>query len=252
MEQREIDMDKKLTSAFLGYARYDVVANQSGMTFKRWNDRKLEQPQVNALLTSFKVDGVNRFKASNSIPLVISKGHIKMSTINKDENSMEDLKEMELTDEAKKLVSEGKAVIYVASGQHRIAALAQYQEFLEKIRAESLKTRQRLEKLSLDDVDKMEIDDENKIEKPKRDIIDGSLALKGQWMVSIYNYGKHGFQQVLCLCANRRVCDMRHTMLSKNIAQIHYPIICATGLSSYVSRESLPHRFARCCVFNVF
>ena len=44
MEQREIDMDKKLTSAFLGYACYDVVANQSGMMFKWWNDRKLEQP----------------------------------------------------------------------------------------------------------------------------------------------------------------------------------------------------------------
>ena len=87
--------------------------------FKYWNYRKLEQPQVNALLTSFKVDGVNRFKASlNVIPLMILKGHIKLSMINKDKNSMEDLKEMELTNMVKKLASEGKMVIYVVSGQH--------------------------------------------------------------------------------------------------------------------------------------
>lgn len=132
--------------------------------FKYWNYRKLEQPQVNALLTSFKVDGVNRFKASlNVIPLMILKGHIKLSMINKDKNSMEDLKEMELTNMVKKLASEGKMVIYVVSGQHWVAALAQYQDFPEKMHAESLKTQQ-LEKLFMDNVDKMEINKENRVE----------------------------------------------------------------------------------------
>jgi len=189
-EKAEIDLDKKLSVAFIGYARYDVVMNRSMMTFKRWNDRPLLPAQVNWLITSFKVDGVNRFKASNTIPLVISKKYLVSNSYGDDGNTMEDLKEMRLTDDGKKMTQDGKSIIYVASGQHRIVALSQYQTYLEKVKSESMKYRKRLEKKSLDDIDDMEIDQENQVDKPMRDAIDGSLAFKGQWIVAIYDYSE--------------------------------------------------------------
>lgn len=192
-EKAEIELDKRLSEAFIGYARFDVVTHRKDMTFKRWNDRPLLTSQLNGLITSFKVDGVNRFKASNAIPLVVPKKYIVPDTYGSDGNAMENLREMQLTVEAFKAISAGQAVVYVASGQHRIMALDNFQMYLLKIKAESVKTRQRLEKQLLDDVDQMDIDEENKREKPKRDQIDGSLAFKGQWMVAIYDYGEQAF-----------------------------------------------------------
>ena len=39
-------------------------------------------------------------------------------------------------------------------------------------------------------VDQMEIDEENTIEKPKRDEIEGSIAFSSEWMVVVYDFGE--------------------------------------------------------------
>jgi len=186
-EKAEIDLDKKLSVAFVRYVRYDVVMNQSTMTFKKWNDCPLLPVQVNGLITSFKVNGVNCFKASNVIPLVISKKYLASNLYRGNGNAMKDLKEIRLMDNVKMMTQDGKSIIYVASGQHHIVALSQYQRYLKKIKSKSMKSRKQLEKKSLDNIDDMEINQENKVNKPIRDAIDDLLAFKGQWIVAIYN-----------------------------------------------------------------
>ena len=178
-----IEMDRHLSKAFIRYARYDIVAHVKKMRFGEWNDCPLQKAQVNGLITSFKVDRVNRFKPSNAIPIVISKKYVKVGSFGNNGNAMEELKEMEITEEALKLIMERKPVLYVASGQHRIEALSTYQTYL-------MKQRRHLEKKKVDEVNEMEIEEENTIEKPRCDEITGSLAFHGQWMVTIYDYSK--------------------------------------------------------------
>ena len=244
-EQEHIDLEKQLLSAFIGYARYDVLGNKSKLTFHRWNDRKVHATQLNALITSFKVDGVNRFNASNAIPVVISKKHVVNGTYGDDGNAMEELLELKLTEDAEKMIAAKKAVIYVASGQHRIAALEQYQNFLEKLKSESVKARERLEKRAVGEVDDMEIEVENEIEKPKRDEIDGSLAFKGQWLVAIYDLGEsnvnvdHHFAHIVhpLLCANFTVYTFSCAILTKETCTNEF-ICCRCDRENRISRTT--------------
>lgn len=77
-------------------------------------------------------------------------------------NTIEGLKYLKLTMNAMKCVlNRDKPVIYVASGQHHIAALEQYQTILSKAKQESLKGLWSLEKKQVVNVDEMEIDEEN-------------------------------------------------------------------------------------------
>ena len=96
----------------------------------------------------------------------------------------------DLTTDAIKRASETGPVIFVASGQHRIAALERYQAFLGKTKNDSMKSLRALEKKMVDSVDQMEIDEENTIEKPKRDEIEGSIAFGGEWMVVVYDFSE--------------------------------------------------------------
>lgn len=100
-------------------------------------------------------------------------------------------------------------MIVVASRQHRIAALSQYQTFLNKAKSESVRARKHLEKKILDNTDDMEIDEENNKEKPKWDEIEGSIAFGGQWIVAIYDLGESisdsycspAQKTIYCFCA---------------------------------------------------
>ena len=80
------------------------------------------QGQVSKLMASFMAEGVQRFKVSNVIPLVM-KDDLRPGSYRPDANAMEDLKTRELMMDAIKRASETGPVIFVASGQHRIAAL---------------------------------------------------------------------------------------------------------------------------------
>ncbi|KAG9311944.1 hypothetical protein JVU11DRAFT_8205 [Chiua virens] len=203
-EKADVEKDKRLSSALIGYSKFDVVTNKSKMTFRRWNDRDLIKDQVNKLVTSFMVDGVNRFKVANAIPVAIRKEDVKAGSYGSDGHAMEDLKYMELTlDAQKRVIETGQSAIIVASGQHRIAALEQYHTFLGKAKKESVRGMKALEKTKLTDVDDMEIDEENKIAKPKRDEIDGSIAFGGEWIVIIYDLDKLDYELGLHLSRNQ-------------------------------------------------
>ena len=164
--------------------------------------------QVNKLVTSFMIDGVHRFKVSNAIPLAIKKENLKSGSYGPDGNAMEELKYLEFTPES--LAKGGdEPIIYVASGQHRIAALEQYQVFLKKAKQESLKGLRSLEKKPIADVDDMEIDEENRIAKPQRDEIEGSIAFGGEWIVAIYDLGEYMWYINVYICANHVLYDLR-------------------------------------------
>lgn len=59
VEQADIEKDKQLSSAFIGYAKYNVLSNKDSLSFQRWNDHELLAGQVKKLVTSFMVEGVN-------------------------------------------------------------------------------------------------------------------------------------------------------------------------------------------------
>ena len=63
----------KAKQVFLGYTRFDVIKNKARLIFGKYNPWPLITTQVQALVHSFHVDGVDQFNLQFSIPLIIDK-----------------------------------------------------------------------------------------------------------------------------------------------------------------------------------
>lgn len=69
-------------------------------------------------------------------------------------------------------------------------------ETLTKTAGELVKQRQALEQQDAENVTAMEIENENQTRKPKRDALQETLGLGGQWMVVLYDSGERAFSRI--------------------------------------------------------
>ena len=167
-EKHTLELDKRLAKAHIGYAQFDVVEHESKMEFKRWNKRDLKGSQVQGMLKSFLSSGVERFKSANAIPLCVSKKDVKMSSVTQDANMMDELPVFELTEAAmERAKGSGTSVMVCPTGQHRIGALKLYSIEISKELEKSSLARERLESRPLDATDSIDIEQENRVDKPK-------------------------------------------------------------------------------------
>ncbi|KAG6371987.1 hypothetical protein JVT61DRAFT_9005 [Boletus reticuloceps] len=182
-------LEQRARKAIIGYARVDVIEKKSEFKFGEWNTRRLETAQVSRLVQSFLTKGVDRFSMMKAIPLVVSLTDVKTKTYvtkyDPDMDSMRDLPILELQDAAK-----GKQRLLAAGGQHRVHAVVEWVKFMRKRHSESVRDRQTLEKQNVEAVSSTEIEQENNVRKAKRDTIEETLALGGQWIVVLYDAGK--------------------------------------------------------------
>ena len=81
-----------------------------------------------------------------------------------------------------------------AGGQHRLHAVEGWTKILHKQYGELMKQWQNLEQQDNDEVTKMNIETENNMHKPKKDALQETLALGGQWMVILYDYSEYNIQ----------------------------------------------------------
>lgn len=183
------EMEDRAQKAIFGYARLDLIENEGELRFGNWNPRKLKQEHVSRLIQSFLTRGADRFSSTKAIPLVIGKSDVKRGSYAKtytaESNIQSQLPVLEVADAAK-----GKRILIAAGGQHRLHAVKQWQKMLKKQHAELAKERKALEEKDSETVSPEEIRQENKTRKPKRDALEETLALGGQWMVILYDAGK--------------------------------------------------------------
>lgn len=184
-------MAKLAQEAIVGYARLDVIDHKDDFRFGLWNSRDVEKDEVNKLVQSFLTHGADRFSLSKAIPLVVSKKDLKEGTYTTSYtpglDATKDLPILQLASSGKK----GRKLI-AAGGRHRIHAVADWTKILTKQHKELLKARKEEAKPVLDldsegDSTETEIEEVNGREKQKRDILQETLALGGQWMVVLYD-----------------------------------------------------------------
>ncbi|KAF8432328.1 hypothetical protein L210DRAFT_3763940 [Boletus edulis BED1] len=184
--EHKMSMDDRAQKAIFGYARLDLIVDESKLRFGTWNPRPLKQDQVNRLVQSFLTKGADRFAYTKAIPLVVSKTDVKegtyKTTYEPGSHPKRNLPLLEVTEEAK-----GKRMLIAAGGQHRLHAVIQWTKMLTKQLEDMTKNREALEKQDIEMVDEGEIQQENKTSKPKRDSLRETLALGGQWMVILYD-----------------------------------------------------------------
>ncbi|KAG6369061.1 hypothetical protein JVT61DRAFT_1888 [Boletus reticuloceps] len=186
---RKVNLEQQARKAIIGYARVDLIKMRNEFKFGQWNPRRLVEGQVNRLVQSFLTKGADRFSVMKAIPLVVSPSDVKKTTYatnyTVETDSTKDLPILELENAA-----EGKQRLVAAGGQHRVHAVAEWVKFLEKKQGELQRERQTLEKQDADAVTSAEIGRENNVQKVKRDTLEETLALGGQWMVILYDAGK--------------------------------------------------------------
>lgn len=92
---------------------------------------------------------------------------------------------------------EGKTRLMPAGGKHRLEAVKSWVLHLKKEYENLKKQRLVLEAQLPDDTNTMQIDEENDSIKPRRDALAETLALKGQWMVILYDHCKSHFSTLV-------------------------------------------------------
>ncbi|KAF8124615.1 hypothetical protein EV363DRAFT_1132290, partial [Boletus edulis] len=182
-------LDDHARKAVIGYARLDLIEKKEELRFGYWNDRPLKKAQVNSLVQSFLTKGADRFSVTKAIPLVVSQSEMKPGTYKTSYtpgvDAAKDLPILELNDSAK-----GKKRLVAAGGQHRLHAIQEWLNMLKKTHKEMARDRQHVEGQDTDNVAEMDIDIENHSRKAKRDAIEETLALRGQWLVILYDTGE--------------------------------------------------------------
>lgn len=193
--QHKMSMENRAQKAIFGYARLDVIKNKEEFLFGTWNERPLKPGQVSRLVQSFLTKGADRFSYTKAIPLVLKKSDVKEGTYAKTYtpgiDAVLDLPILALEDGKK-----GKKKLVAAGGQHRVRAVEEWTKILNKQHSELELEREMLEQQDSEAVTSTEIWNENEQQKPKRDVLQETLALGGQWMVVLYDRGEF-FHRVL-------------------------------------------------------
>ncbi|KAF8124618.1 hypothetical protein EV363DRAFT_1299778 [Boletus edulis] len=148
---RKTKPEQQAHKAIIGYARVDVITMKTEFKFGQWNPRRL-------------VDGQSYMPETDST---------------------KDLPLLQLEDAAK-----GKQRLVAAGRQHCVHVVGEWVKFLCKRHAELLREHKHLEQQDSEAVTSAEIMKENNVWKVKRDAIEETLALGGQWMVILYDAGK--------------------------------------------------------------
>lgn len=192
---RMLALNKRTQKAIFGYARVDLIEQKEEFRFGTWNERRLQGPQVASLVQSFLTKGADRFSLSKAIPLVVMKTDVKATTyattFSPGMEAAMALPILELQEGAK-----GKRRLVAAGGQHRVHAVEAWTKHLRKQHGELVKQRQALEQQDTENVTAMEIENENQTRKPKRDALQETLGLGGQWMVVLYDSGERAFSRI--------------------------------------------------------
>lgn len=187
--EKKKKLDERAQKAIIGYARLDLIENETELRFATWNPRPLKQEHVKRLVQSFLTKGADRFSYIKAIPLVVDKSDLQEKTYateyKAESNPQSQLPLLKLAAEAR-----GKRLLIAAGGQHRLHAVVQWQKMLRKQHAELAKERKTLEEADIETVTPDEIQNENKTQKPKRDALEETLSLGGQWMVVLYDTSK--------------------------------------------------------------
>ena len=185
LEEAIEDMNKKnakAKTALLGYARFDVIANHDRLEFGKYNQRPIERNHVHGILSSFQVNGVDRFNQLHAIPLVVNKSWLEPGSFIAMGDTPDLLPELKITNSAPR---DWKVI--AAGGQHRVTALGEWQTQIEKQLKE--KKREEAAILSTD----MEMVGEDTLQFLNTEVrmvifeMESILANKGQWIVSIFD-----------------------------------------------------------------
>lgn len=188
LEEAIEDVNKKnakAKTALLGYARFDVIANRDRMEFDVYNQRPIEPNHVHGILSSFQVNGVDRFNQLHAIPLVVNKSWLEPGSFIAMGDTPDLLPELKINDSAPR---DWKVI--AAGGQHRVTALGKWQTQIEK----RLKEKKREESTILSTNTEMVGEDTLQLLNTEvRAMIyemEAILANKGQWIVSIFDDSK--------------------------------------------------------------
>lgn len=134
----KLAVQKKANAAIFGYARIDLLdlEDASDMKWGMWNQRPSQVAQVNRLVQSFLVNGVDRFSPMKAIHLVARPGDLVSKSYSKTLTSAAEtetetmqtfLPLLELRAEL-----HGKMRLQPAGGTHRLKALGSWLSQLKR------------------------------------------------------------------------------------------------------------------------
>ena len=175
----------KAKQAFLGYARFDVIKNKARLIFGKYNPRPLVTTQVQGLVHSFHVDGVDRFNPQFSIPLIVDKSILQPGCWAPDMECVDSLPDLEISEDAPT-----DWEIVAAGGQHRVAALEDWLDRKRKQWKELKNEREKHLRQELENVDTGLLVYLNTTLKRDVEELEGVLHNEGRWMVSLFDKGR--------------------------------------------------------------
>lgn len=178
------DLEEKGRSAFLGYARMDILKRD--FKFGLYNPRPLNHVEMRNILDSFNNNGLDRFSIRSAIPIIIPAEMVDLATVKKDiamdsidrHGSHLPLLSVTWDDD------EQEHGIIAAGGRHRRAALA---EWIKQKESQTRKAKSMWQSLKNRKDDPVPLQDEVAEAKVKYEVNQAMLNLHGMWIVAVYD-----------------------------------------------------------------
>jgi hypothetical protein len=145
----DIAVHREIADATIGFSKLVIDQERiEAFSFGKYNDRKLEQSEVDKLKGSMVENGVLWFDHKNFLPLLVpTADYIDPSSYTKDITLGPNLPELKLSAKGRE---EYRKFIW-ASGQHRVQALVDYRKDLQA-NIDSLQTQQEAAELTSSDL----------------------------------------------------------------------------------------------------
>lgn len=169
-------LDAQVAKCRVGVAWIDLLTIPNALTFGTFNDRVLEDAEVNKMIASFKASGIVSMKDVSAIPIILDvRRLVDAKGLVKDFSEVDEVKELALKD---------KNAIIVASGQHRYAAVRRY---YESLREELSGLEKQLEKIAgLKNLTEDHVRTHQELRESIA-LLKGQMDGMGEWGVIVYD-----------------------------------------------------------------
>jgi hypothetical protein len=212
------DRDELCHSAFLGYAKDDLLAINP--IWREWNKRPLVSAKVKQTMESFKKHKIQRYLPKNRIPLLVRREWLNVKALQQTlGNGGDELPFIDWVGETH------VGAIYGASGQHRFEALKDCKEKikndLEKAVKDMKKAHKEVEELRTANLLENEGGEELIGLRVQVRRLQGELKIAGYWGFALYDYGMNDFFSKLLHIYNEfsELATAKHGQIAKILSE---------------------------------
>ncbi|KAG0692405.1 hypothetical protein DFH29DRAFT_1084743 [Suillus ampliporus] len=169
-------LDKRVAEARIGIGMVNILEMENPLIFGMYNDRPQKMTEVNKMIASFEVHGIQAMKEDNALAIIIDRKRLSThQTFGGDWHDGSTLTHVRFQD---------LEPLVLASGQHRVAALRKYAEAQAEDLEHAMKKLERLQEIA--NPTEVQVAEHAELRESTAEL-KGTMERNGKWGVILYD-----------------------------------------------------------------